>query len=194
MSPQDLQLLLKQRRSTFPAQYTGEKIDDSIVWQILQNATFAPTHGKTEPWHFTVFTGEGRQKFADFQATLYKNTNSEDTFENSKYQKLLSNPLQASHIIAIAMKRLESAKIPPIEDEYACACAIQNIYLSATAYGLGGFWSTGGMTYRPEAKPFLGLGEQDKLLGFFYLGVIAKPSNEFVRKPVQEKTTWVSNL
>ena len=43
-----------------------------------------------------------------------------------------------------------------------------------------------------EAKEFFGLGEGDKLLGFFFLGMpsIEWP-NRAVRKPMTEKVTWV---
>jgi nitroreductase len=71
------------------------------------------------------------------------------------------------------------------------ACAVQNIYLSTTAYGIGGYWSTGGVTYMEEAKSFYGLGDRDKLMGFFYLGVIQTPSPKAKRGPIIEKTTWV---
>ena len=48
-------------------------------------------------------------------------------------------PLKASHIIAIVMKRSAKKGIPEIEDIEAVSCAVQNIYLSVTAYGLGGY-------------------------------------------------------
>lgn len=182
--------LIKSRRSTYPAQFDNSKIiDDTIIWQILENANYAPTHKKTEPWRFVVFKGEGLKKLAQFQADLYKEKNTGDKFSESTYQKLLTNPLKASHIIAIGMKRHEG--IPEVEEIEAVACAVQNIYLSITAYEIGGYWGSGGVTYYPEAKSFFGLGEEDKLLGFFYLGHIAKESPESQRKPVQEKVTWI---
>ena len=71
------------------------------------------------------------------------------------------------------------------------ACAVQNIYLSVTAYGFGGYWTTGGVTYKHSAKEFFGLQEDDRLMGFFYLGHVAVPSPATKRKPVEEKTEWV---
>jgi hypothetical protein len=63
--------------------------------------------------------------------------------------------------------------------------------LSVTAYGLGGYWTTGGVTYNEKAKLFFGLGGDDRLLGFFYLGYVAIPSPGGKRKPVDEKAVWV---
>jgi len=80
--------LARRRRSVFPKQFVpGKKIDDDIIKEILINATWAPTHGQTEPWQFTVFSGAGLQTFADFQSELYK-TVSGERFNNEKYIKL----------------------------------------------------------------------------------------------------------
>jgi nitroreductase len=186
-------LFIKNRRSVFPNQFVpGKKIDDTIVRQILENATWAPTHGHTEPWHFVVFTEEGLKKLADFQSELYKEDAGEH-FNEGKYNKLKTQPLLASHIIAIGMKRSEAKRIPEIEEIEAVACAVQNIYLTVNAYGLGGYWTTGGITYHKSAKPFFGLENEDKLLGFFYLGHVQIPATSGKRKPLDEKLVWVKD-
>jgi nitroreductase len=184
--------LALSRRSVFPDQFVpGKKVDDEIVQQILFNATWAPNHGQAEPWRFTVFTDDGLKKFAHLQSELYKNE-ARDQFVEAKYIKLQQQPLRASHIIAIGMKRTITKQIPEIEDIEAVACAVQNIYLSVAAYGLGGYWTTGGITYYEAAKPYFNLGEQDKLLGFFYIGHVAVPSPSAKRSPIEEKVTWVN--
>ncbi len=184
--------LARSRRSVFPDQLdAGKKVDDNIVKEILINATWAPNHGQAEPWQFTVFTGDGLKKLANFQSELYKQ-DAGINFKEAAYIKLQQNPLKASHVIAIGMKRTTTKNIPETEDIAAVACAVQNMYLSLTAYGLGGYWTTGGVTYNEKAKPFFGLGEQDKLLGFFYIGYIAIPSGTAKRKPIEEKVTWVT--
>ena len=183
--------LIRTRRSVFPDQFVpGKKIDDAIVAQIIENATWAPNHGKTEPWKFTVFTGEGIQKFATFQSEMYK-ASAGDKFSEGKYIKLQHTPLKASHIIAIQMRRTTTKNIPEIEDIEAVACAVQNIGLSVHAYGLGGYWTTGGVTYDENAKEFFGLEPQDKLLGFYYIGEVAVPSPDAKRAPIEEKVNWV---
>lgn len=192
MTPELFNELARSRRSVFPDQLqAGKKVDDAIIKEILINATWAPNHGKQEPWHFTVFSAEGLQKLATFQSELYKQEASEN-FKEITYTKLQQNPLKASHVIAIGMKRTNNKNIPEIEDIEAVSCAVQNIYLSVTAYGLGGYWTTGGVTYKESAKSFFGLGEEDKLLGFFYIGLVALPSTGGTRKSIEEKTTWIN--
>jgi len=192
IEPVQLNELIRSRRSVFPDQLeAGKKVDDTIIREILTNATWAPNHGKAEPWYFIVFTGDGLKKLAEFQAATYKETSGEN-FKEATYNKLQQNPLKASHVIAIGMRRTPNKNIPEIEDVEAVACAVQNIYLSVTAYGLGGYWTTGGGTYNEKAKSFFGLGDEDKLLGFFYIGQVAVPSASSKRQALEEKSQWVT--
>jgi len=191
MSPQQLNALIASRRSVFTDQFEqGKQIPHSIVKQILINATWAPNHGHQEPWHFRVFTGKGLTTLANLQAGLYKQY-AGDSFKPSRYEKLKKKPLKASHVIALCMKRSHEKNIPEIEDIEAVACAVQNIYLSVAAYELGGYWTTGGITYMEEAKPYFGLNPEDKLLGFFYMGYVAIPSAPSRRQDPEKKITWI---
>jgi nitroreductase len=186
-----INLLMANRRSTFPRQFAqGKYVADQVITQMLENANQAPTHKLTEPWRFTVFTGKGLKTFAGLQASVYKNSAGEN-YKEEQYQKLLTNPLLASHIISIGMKRHADKNIPELEEMAAVACAIQNMYLTATAYGIGCYWTTGGVTYTEAAKPFFDLEPADKLLGFLYVGIIATPSPQSPRHPVSEKTKWI---
>ena len=187
----NINYLIRNRRSVFPDQFdAGKHIPDEIIENILINATWAPTHGQNEPWYFSVYTGDGIKQLASFQSELYKQE-SGSKFTESKYIKLQQQPLKASHIIALGMKRDANSRIPEIEDIEAVACAVQNIYLSVAAYGLGGYWTTGGITYYEKAKIFFGLGEADRLLGFFYTGYIAVPSAKGKRININHKVSWI---
>lgn len=190
INPETFNQYIRNRRSTFPKQFAeGEKIDDAIISEVLQNAIHAPSHGNLQPWKFVVFTGEGLQKLAQFQSELYK-ASSGDNFKEATYQNLQTNPLKASHIVAICLKRDPNKKFPEIEEVAAVACAVQNMYLSLEAYGIGGYWTTGGVTYNPKAKAFFGLEEDDKLMGFFYFAKVAVPSPAKQRQ-VEGKIEWM---
>src|SRR6476660_9170884 len=127
---EEINRLIRHRRSVFPKQYAeGKQVEDAIVRQILENATWAPNHGQTEPWKFVVFCGEGLQKLATFQAELYKKESAAN-FKEATYQNLLTNPLKASHVIAICLKRDPNKKFPEQEEIAAVSCAVQNMYLT----------------------------------------------------------------
>ncbi|MEO6316231.1 MAG: nitroreductase [Chitinophagaceae bacterium] len=186
-----LNSVIRARRSHFPKQYNaGKQVDDAIIDQLLENANWAPTHKLTEPWRFTVFTGKGLQTFAGLQASVYKNSVGA-AFREDNYQKLLATPLLASHIISIGMKRHAETNIPEYEEIAAVACAVQNMHLTATAYNIGCYWTTGGVTNTAAAKPFFNLNAADKLMGFFYVGVVAVPSPPGKRGSIADKIKWI---
>jgi cation diffusion facilitator family transporter len=184
--------IVKHRRSIYPYQYIkGKHIPDEIIEQILENATRAPNHKQTEPWRFKVFTGEGLKYFGDLQSNLYYQ-HSGDAFNEDRHRKMREYPLISSHVISIGMCREPNGKLLEIEEIEAVACAVQNMFLSVTAYGLGSYWTTAGITYFEEAKPFFGLQEKDKLLGFFYIGYPAKPILAVSkRNPVETIAEWI---
>ena len=184
--------VIRNRRSVFPAQYTGEVIKKEIIEEILENANWAPTHKFTDPWRFTIFSGEGLMRLAEIMSELYKKISTEKgSFDPAKYKKLKTKPLLASHVVAIGMKRDKLERVPEIEEIEAVACAVQNMYLTATAHGIGCYWGTGGITYFDEAKPFFNLGEKDRLLGFMFFGMPKSEIQKGRRKPVVEKINWI---
>ena len=184
--------LIKSRRSTKPRLFNGSKIDDSIVWQILENSNWAPNHGLTQPWRYKVFTGSGLEKLANFQANLYQKITPEEKFKPEKYERMLANILKSSHVIVICMERQRSGKIPELEEIEAVACSVQNMALTAAAYQICSFWGSGGVTYTQELKDFLGLEEQDKCLGYLYLGYSDSPTTKSRRDPIQERVEWIT--
>lgn len=192
-NPESVNTLIADRRSVFQAQYSGEQVDDEVVRQMLVNANWAPTHKLTEPWRFVVFTGDGIQRLAEFQSSLYKRlTTADGTYKEERFQNLLQKPSLSSHIIAVGMRRDPRKSLPEIEEAGAVFCAIQNMYLTACAYGVGCYLSTGGVTYFDEAKSFFGLGPDDRLLGFMHVGIPRSKLPPGKRSPVEEKVKWVS--
>ena len=182
--------VIKNRRTIKPENFSDRKVHREIVENLLNNAIWAPTHGLTQPWRFKVFMGDSRDQLADFQSDLYKST-SGDLFKPRKYDLLKSRPLQASAVIAICMSRQETEKIPEIEEIQAVACAVQNMHLTCTAYGLGGYWNSSKFTYSDEMKNFLNLNEKDKCLGFFYIGYPNVEWPKGQRRPIEYVTDWL---
>jgi nitroreductase len=192
-NPEWLNEVIANRRSVFQQQYSGEQVNDAIVHQILENANWAPTHKLTEPWRFIVFTGKGLEKLAELQGEIYKKvTRANNTYKEDRYQNLITKPMLSSHIISVGMKRDPKKSVPEIEEIGAVFCAIQNMYLTASAYGVGAYLSTGGITYFEEAKEFFSLEPDDKLIGFFHLGMPKIDNLKGNRKPVQSKVKWVN--
>lgn len=183
--------LIRLRRSIFTRQMSDEAIPREKIELILENAHWAPNHGHTEPWFFKVFSGDARAKIGAAHAALYEAETTSETFSQKSYDKLFIRPTQCSHVIAICMRRGDNPKIPEIEEVAAVAAAVQNMHLTATALGIGAYWSSGGKTYSDGMKEILGLRPEDKCLGFFYLGYLKGSWPEGSRKTGWEaKVVW----
>lgn len=183
--------LIRERRTIYPEQFSSRKVHREQIEVILNNAQWAPTHGNTQPWRFKVFLGENhRQELSQFLGKTYQEIIPEDVQSDIKLAKLMRRPLITSAVIAVCMKRQPEEKIPEMEEIEAVACAIQNMHLTCTAYGLGAFWSTPKVIYTQQMNTYLGLGEKDKCLGLFYIGYPEIEWPKAHRRPIDYTTEW----
>lgn len=184
--------IIRHRRTVKPTSMNGKKITDATVQELLELADWAPTHGLTEPWYFMVYSGDKVQQFCAEHADLYKTFTPAAGFIPGNYEKLKTQGNLASHLIAVCMKRGSNPKIPEIEEIAATACAVENIWLAATAQNIAMYWGSGGMTYHPAMQDHLGLGDDDRVMGFLYLGYSEEAPGPGRRvKPLEEKVKWM---
>jgi nitroreductase len=191
MLTSEIGTVIRNRRTVKPDKMNGRKIPDDQVLQLLESANWAPTHGRTEPWRFIVFSGDKTAEFTRRHADLYRQYTDPSLFLEGKYKSLAAQGETASHVIVAWMKRVPNHKIPEIEEICATAAAIENILLAATSLNIASFWSTGGVTHHPALRKEFNLGEEDLILGLLYLGYTDEPFREGIRMiPLSEKIEW----
>jgi nitroreductase len=183
--------LIRERRTIYPEQFSSRKVHREQIEVVLNNAQWAPTHGNTQPWRFKVFMGEDhRQELSQFLGKTYQEVVPEENQNDLKLAKLMRRPLISSVVIAVCMERQPEETILEMEEIEAVACAIQNMHLTCTAYGLGAFWSTPKVIYTHQMNSYLGLGEKDKCLGLFYIGYPEIEWPKAHRRPIDYTTEW----
>ncbi len=184
--------LIRSRRAVFPKFYIpGKPIDRAIIEQLLENANWAPTHKRTEPWRFKVFhSEESRQRLSDYMSDFYKNNTPEELFSAEKMKKTAENPLRAGAVIAIVLRPDPAANLPDFEEIASVAMAVQNMWLSGAAIGLGSYWSSPRAAL--EANEFLKLEPGERCLGLFYMAWHEMPADVVGKRgDVAEKTIWM---
>lgn len=184
--------VIRNRRTIFPERFSERKVHREQIELLLNNAIWAPSHGMTQPWRFKVFMDDGLKKIAGFLPALYKEKTPAESFKPAKFERMGIRPLRASAVIVVCMERDPDEKIKEIEEIEAVACAVQNMHLTCTAYGLAAFWSSPALIYAPEMNAFLGLGEKDKCLGLFYVGYPAGEWPKSHRRPIEYVTEWIT--
>ena len=192
-----LRAFLRGRRTVKPKDFDPARaVPQELLLALLETATWAPTHGMTQPWHFFVCTGESRQVLADNLQRLYNLITPVSAYRKDKWEKLAVSPRQSAAAIVIAKKRDPFGKIADIEEVEAVACAVQNFHLAAAAAGLGVCWSSPPLCYSAEMKDYLGLNPEDDCLGLLYVGW---PRHGYIwpgmprREPAESKVTWMEN-
>jgi nitroreductase len=148
----------------------------------------------TQPWRFRIYLGEGMGSIRQFIPELYQRVTPEEKFNQAKFDRMTLRLQRASAVVAICMHRDPSRKIDEIEEIEAVACATQNMLLTATAYGLGTFWSTPKLLNHSDCHRFMELNEGDRCLGLIYIGYPDTDWPDQHRRPLEYSTTWIEQL
>jgi nitroreductase len=187
MRAKALNELIKKRRAVFPHMFNDKKIPKRTIEQILENANYAPTHKLTEPWRFKILRGSALKRLSTFLITDYEKNTPKELQNDMKKKKMSENPIRSTCVITICMKRHEI--LPEWEELAAVAMAVQNMWLTCTAYGIGSYWSSPPAIER--MGDLLGLADDEKCLGLFYMGYSDMPLPEGKRTPIAEKVVWL---
>jgi nitroreductase len=177
--PEEVMQLIRQRRSIFPKQYVDNaKVPRQVLDDMLEAASWAPSHHLTQPWHFVVFdTIDERVKLGHFLANHYRTSTEKNpikAFSSKKYAKKIANAGKSSYVIAVCVKKTRN---PQLEEICSVACAVQNMHLMATAHQVGAYWSSSVVFSGPSGKAppevmeFLGVDPSAYLcLGWMFVG------------------------
>ena len=187
--------IIAKRQSLFAQQMEiGATIEQEKIWKLLELANYAPSHRRTQPWRFSVFEKEAKNDFFETLASIYKSTTSKELFEEKKEQKILNKSKNVAVVIAICMKRCDKGSVPVFEEQWAVACAVQNILLGMKSLNIIGYWSTPKMAFSDEMKDYLNLENEDQCMGFLQLGIPKEGLPEIPKLengPIEDKVTWI---
>lgn len=187
----EINSIIRDRRTIYPEAFTTRVVQKEMLENILTNGLWAPTHGKTQPWRFKVFMGDGRKELINHIERLYLLANPDANLSDGKLDRMKSRIENTSALVALVMARTPETKIPEWEEMAAVACAGQNILLTAAAYGLGAFWSSPSFIERKEAAEIFGYTAVDRIMGILYFGYPEGEWPKSHRKPLEYVTTWV---
>ncbi len=156
-------------RYSTPARVLTEPApDDEQLDQILQVAMSAPDHGRLYPYRFISIRGDARYRLSEIfvQATMRREPDTDTAYLAKQREKPLRSPL----IVVVVASLVESEKIPEIEQMLSAGAAAHNILLASNALGFGSVWLTGANAYDPYVCAELGLGDNERIVGFIHLG------------------------
>lgn len=181
--------VLATRRSFGLKELASEPIKLALVEQLLEAANWAPSHGKTEPWRFVVFSGDARRIVGEAFGAAFRQLNPDAPPDSAAERKQRERVWQAPVWIALGM--CPDPKRPEWEELIAVGSAVQNMHLMAGALGLAAKWTSGACALHQHVAQVVGFAPATQLLGFFYVGRPAGAWPEGRRRPLADKVRWV---
>ena len=159
---------------------------------MLDAANWAPSHGHTEPWRFTVFTGNGRQKLADAFGEAYRKMTPADKFSEEGLRAASDRVWQAPVWIGVVMQPDVNKPMPEWEDLIATGIAVHNMHSWLSV------WDSvpnGAAAQFPSTTPSQNCWACTPLarqLGFIYVGKPQGEAPRAERKPLEHKVKWMT--
>lgn len=184
----ELLKLIKERRSLKPEKFSSRKVHREQIEKMIEAANWAPNHANTEPWRFKVYNGESSFRLLNFMGELYKKFTPEEKFLQNKLDNFTNRAERRSAVIVVYRKRDAMERVPDFEEDWAVACAIQNLSLMAAAYGIGCFWSTPSMIFSNEFSAYNNLSGDDRVMGVLFLGYPEGPL------PEGKRNIWINKV
>ncbi|NKQ54079.1 5,6-dimethylbenzimidazole synthase [Amycolatopsis sp. K13G38] len=169
------------RRRDVRAEFTGEPIPEDVLTRVLEAAHAAPSVGLSQPWDFVLVSNrETRTAFRDHvlaeRDVFARSLSAErgETFDKIKIEGILESSLG---IVVTYDSRRGSPDVlgrHAIADAglYSVCLAIQNLWLAATAEGLGVGWVS---FYREEfLRELLGIPPEIRPVAWLCTGPVSR--------------------
>jgi 5,6-dimethylbenzimidazole synthase len=178
-------------------QFLPTPVPDDILSRILMAAHHAPSVGFMQPWNFLlVRSDEVKQRVHD----VFRQANDEaarmfpdekrEIYSKLKLQGILESPLN----LCITCDRTRSGPVVlgrthmPTMDLYSSVCAVQNLWLTARAEGLGVGWVS--IFHEKALQQALGIPEHIVPIAYLCIGYVS----HFNERPELEKAGWLPRL
>ncbi len=176
--------IIRNRKSVYPKDYSKKEIPRKLIEEVLLNANHAPTHRLTQPWFFRVYEKSSKE-------TLCKLI---DDINDKKYspttiKKYIEKIRQSDTVISVFMKRDEQDRVPEWEEIAAVSMAIQNMWLTCYENNIGCYLST--PRFKDEYGKLIGLNENERSLGFFFMGSYDHKESLKIRDDINNKVEWI---
>lgn len=183
------------RRRDVRAQFNGGPVDPEVLARVLKAANAAPSVGMSQPWDFVLVEDVSiRSKFAEHveaERVAFANLLDRErlkTFGKIKIEGILDSSLGI--VVTYDSKRGAPAVLGrnTIDDAglYSVCLAIENLWLAATAEGMGVGWVS---FYKEEfLSDLMGLPDSVRPIAWLCFG----PITHFEETPDLERFGWQS--
>jgi nitroreductase len=177
-------------RLSVPSRLLGEpgpSTEDEA--RLFQLAVRVPDHGRLTPWRFITLRGDARLRFGDALVAL--RIAREPGLEPTALDKDRERYRYAPLVVVVVASTTPGHKIPLAEQVQSAGLSAYNLLLGAQALGYGAQWLTGWAAYDADVARLLGLGPDERVVGFVHVGTPRETAAERARPdPAAKITDW----
>ena len=181
--------IIQKRRDVRGNRFLEFPVSEEIISAMLSAANSAPSVGFSQPWEFVIVESiKTREKI--YKEFKKQNKKANRIFKDSAlYSSLKLEGILESYInIAVFYIKPKKAVLGQTAQkrvgEYSVVCAIQNLWLTARAYGVGVGWVS--ILKPKKVKKILKVGSDRKLIGYLTVGYVT----DFADKPELLTLGW----
>jgi len=153
--------------------------------QMLNIAMRVPDHGRLAPWRFLLIQGDARQRISEKLCARKLALDPEISSESLEKER--QRFLFAPSIVVVIAQITKAHKIPEVEQLLSAGAVCMQLLNAAAAHGFAGQWLTGWAAYDTDIALFLGLAQNESVVGFIHLGHSANTSAERARPLLADK-------
>ncbi len=171
--------MLWRRRST-PADFLGSPgPDEKALRTMLTIAARVPDHRRVTPFRFVIFEGDARARFGKVLRNAF--AANEPEAEDQRVDCEQNRFMRAPVVIAVISSVSPAHRTPEWEQILSAGAVCQNLLLAASAHGFAAQWITEWYAYDEQVISALGLGENERIAGFIYVGTAKEDPLERAR-------------
>jgi nitroreductase len=136
--------------------------------ELVGAASRSADHASLHPWRLIEIRGDARVRLGHAIARA-------EGKKDEEAERVSAKPLRAPLLVAVVAVHRPSEKVPRWEQTVAAAGVAHTLSLLLDDAGWGVIWRTGHYTRSRRVATFHGLGADERLLGWLYVG--AKPDD-----------------
>ncbi len=170
--------VIENRRSI--RKYKSDKVEQSMIDEILYHGSLAPSSKNRQPWRFVVLQDNLKDEVADLMINAMKG---EEITAKSNSVIYTANIIKQAP--ALIMIYLDTDKNWFMSDGISGSACIENMCLSATNLGLGSLWIADVLFAEKEISKLL-KAKQYRLLSAITIGYSDEDPKQRPRKNLNE--------
>lgn len=180
---------LDSRRSLPPMQLAEPGPDEATLLRLLKSAVRVPDHGKRVPFRLVTLSGDARHAFGERLAERRQAL--EPDVGDAALDKDRARFSHAPLVITVIAKLGLDAKIPEQERLLSAGCVCFGLLHASHALGFAAVWLTGWAAYDAEVMRWLGLAQDERIVGFVHIGTAQRQAPERDRPdPLELLSQW----